>query len=306
MNLHKVGIVIPTLNAGPNFESLLENFKSLPIKNFRKLIIDSSSNDQTADISVQKGWEIEVIERKDFNHGRTRQFAVDLLSDCDLLFFLTQDVVITNPNVIDLLISPFNDQTIGAVCGRQLPHLNANPLATHLRIFNYSNESCIKDFKDIKKNGLKTAFMSNSFAAYRRKALLEVGGFPKNIIFGEDMYVAAKMILSKWRLSYEANAYCYHSHNYTLLEEFRRYFDVGVFYNRESWLNDNFRGGGPEGIRYVKSELKYLIRNNFFWIPRSIFSIFFKFVAYKLGKNEKMLPVSFKKMISMNKTFWVI
>jgi len=306
MNLHKVGIVIPTLNAGPNFESLLENFKSFPNTNFRKLIIDSSSNDQTADISVQKGWEIEVIERKDFNHGRTRQFAVDLLSDCDLLIFLTQDVVITNPNVIDLLISPFNDQTIGAVCGRQLPHLNANPLASHLRIFNYSNESCIKDFKDIKKNGLKTAFMSNSFAAYRRKALLEVGGFPKNIIFGEDMYVAAKMILSKWRLSYEANAYCYHSHNYTLLEEFRRYFDVGVFYNRESWLNDNFRGGGPEGIRYVKSELKYLIRNNFFWIPRSIFSIFFKFVAYKLGKNEKMLPVSFKKMISMNKTFWVI
>jgi len=306
MNLHKVGIVIPTLNAGPNFESLLESFKSLPNTNFRKLIIDSSSNDQTADISVQKGWEIEVIERKDFNHGRTRQFAVDLLSDCDLLIFLTQDVVITNPNVIDLLISPFNDQTIGAVCGRQLPHLNANPLASHLRIFNYSNESCIKDFKDIKKNGLKTAFMSNSFSAYRRKALLEVGGFPKNIIFGEDMYVAAKMILSKWRLSYEANAYCYHSHNYTLLEEFRRYFDVGVFYNRESWLNDNFRGGGPEGIRYVKSELKYLIRNNFFWIPRSIFSIFFKFVAYKLGKNEKMLPVSFKKMISMNKTFWVI
>ena len=145
MNLHKVGIVIPTLNAGPNFESLLESFKSLPNTNFRKLIIDSSSNDQTADISVQKGWEIEVIERKDFNHGRTRQFAVDLLSDCDLLIFLTQDVVITNPNVIDLLISPFNDQTIGAVCGRQLPHLNANPLASHLRIFNYSNESKHKD-----------------------------------------------------------------------------------------------------------------------------------------------------------------
>jgi len=304
MNLFKVGIVIPTLNPGSSFEQLLESLELLPFKNLRKLIIDSSSSDQTADISVKKGWELEVIRRKDFNHGGTRQFAVDLLSDCQLLIFLTQDVIITNPGVFNSLISPFSDPKVGAVCGRQLPHLDANPLAVHLRNFNYPKQSIVRDFKDIEKNGLKTAFMSNSFAAYRREALLEVGGFPKNIIFGEDMYVTAKMILSEWRVSYEANAYCLHSHNYTFLEEFKRYFDVGVFFNRELWLNDNFGGGVGEGLSYVKSEFIYLISNNFFWIPRSIFSNLCKFIAYKLGKNERFLPVSLKKVMTVNKMFW--
>ena len=42
---------------------------------------------------------------------------------------------------------------------------------------------------------MKTAFNSNSFAAYRRKALKDVGGFPINTILSEDMYVTAKMLL---------------------------------------------------------------------------------------------------------------
>jgi rhamnosyltransferase len=44
--------------------------------------------------------------------------------------------------------------------------------------------------------GIKAVFLSNSLAAYRRSALMAVGGFPKNVISGEDTIVAARLLLA--------------------------------------------------------------------------------------------------------------
>ena len=45
----------------------------------------------------------------------------------------------------------------------------------------------------------------------------------------------------------------YHSHNYTFFEEFKRYFDVGVFHEKESWILEEFGQASGEGANYVKS-----------------------------------------------------
>ena len=134
--------------------------------------------------------------------------------------------------------------------------------------------------------------------------LREVGGFPSNIIFGEDMYVAAKMLLAGWKVAYAGNAECYHSHNYTLIEECRRYFDIGVFHSREVWLNEKFGGAGNEGFRYVKSELKFLGLSMLHLWPSSILRNALKLFFYKLGKKEDLLPKSFKRKLGMNWRFW--
>jgi len=42
--------------------------------------------------------------------------------------------------------------------------------------------------------GLKAAFNSNSFSAYRVSVLKKIGGFKAGIIFGEDMLVAANVL----------------------------------------------------------------------------------------------------------------
>ncbi|BBM05676.1 hypothetical protein HAALTHF_27910n [Vreelandella aquamarina] len=78
--------------------------------------------------------------------------------------------------------------------------------------------------------------MSNSFAAYRREALLAAGGFPEGTILSEDMMAGARLLQQGWKLAYCADACVQHSHNYTLAAEFKRYFDIGVFHHREQWL----------------------------------------------------------------------
>lgn len=69
--------------------------------------------------------------------------------------------------------------------------------------------------------------MSNSFAAYRRSVFEELGGFPEHTILAEDMFMAAKMIESGYKVGYCAESAVRHSHNYRPREEFKRYFDTG-------------------------------------------------------------------------------
>ena len=162
-------------------------------------------------------------------------------------------------------------------------------------IINYPNESVIKDKKTAGKFGIKTVFISNSFAAYRKKALTNVGGFPGHLIMAEDMYATAKMVLAGWSIAYCSNAKVYHSHTYSITEEFRRYFDTGVFHAQEPWIKNNFGGTRNEGKKYAISEIKELLKKSPGKIPTSIIRNIAKWIGFKLGENERLIPLSAKK-----------
>jgi rhamnosyltransferase len=222
----------------------------------------------------------------------------------DVYVFLTQDACLADEQAIANIVEPFIDSEMGAVCGRQLPHLDALPLAQHARFFNYPGNVQVKAMTDVPRLGIKTAFISNSFAAYRGDALKAVGGFPVHVILSEDMYVGAKMLMSGWKVTYAGNAQCRHSHNYSITQEFERYFDIGVFQARESWIRQNFGGAGGEGMRYVKSELKFLGLRRFYLWPSAVVRNAVKLVGYKLGLQEARLPIALKRKLGMYKRYW--
>ncbi|MCL5796669.1 MAG: glycosyltransferase, partial [Gammaproteobacteria bacterium] len=186
-------------------------------------MIDSSSNDQTVVLAQQAGFQTHIIGKKEFNHGGTRQLAVSLLPlDTDVVVFLTQDALLATYDAIQKLVAVFEDEQVGCAYGRQLPHEDATVLAAHARLFNYGEQSYFRTSSDIPFYGIRTAFLSNSFAAYRVSALKKVGGFPNNLILAEDMIVAAKMLQSRYAVAYVADACVYHSHNYSPWQEFKR------------------------------------------------------------------------------------
>lgn len=300
-----IGVIIPTLNAGDKFEKLLESVNIQDMDLHRRIIIDSSSNDQTAEISKKFGWDVVAINREDFNHGATRQLGVEAISECDIVIFLTQDSILSSSDALRILVDSFKNSNVGAVYGRQLPNPDATALAAHARLFNYHEKSVIKSQEDAVRLGIKAAFISNSFAAYRREALVSVGGFPSDTILGEDIYVAAKMLIDKWKISYCAEAKVYHSHNYSMLEEFKRYFDIGVFHSRENWLIEKFGKVEGEGVRYVLSELQYVRKiSKWYLFPEVICRTIVKYLGYKLGLKEKMITKNIKPSMSMHRRFW--
>jgi rhamnosyltransferase len=304
VNSLRAALCIPTLNAGTKWIDWLIRLKSASAPFSEMLVIDSSSDDDTVRLAKEFGFKSQVIERRDFNHGGTRQLAVKHLSNSDVIVFMTQDAIIASPDAIERLLKPFGNDSVGLAFGRQLPHLDAGLIGAHARLFNYPDRSEIRALGSEKRLGLKAAFVSDSFAAYRRRALLDVGGFPPNVIFGEDMVVAARMLLSGWKVAYQADASVYHSHDYSLIQEFRRYFDIGVLHNRESWLLEQFGKPEGEGMRFVKSELSYLLRHNPALIPNSIFRTGLKYVGYRLGRMEERLPYCIKPTLSLNRNYW--
>lgn len=301
----KFTAIIPTYNAGTLWQKWIETYQNQSLKADQVIVIDSSSTDQTAVLAEQVGFFVKKIAKSEFNHGRTRNVAAALAStDSEILVFLTQDALLADSNSLRNLIKNFEDPEIAAVYGRQLPHRDANPLATHARLFNYPAESQIKSKADISSLGIKTAFMSNSFSAYRKSVFDELGGFPENTILAEDMHLAARMILADYKVAYSAEATVYHSHNYSLIEEFKRYFDIGVFQQKEAWIQDKFGKVGGEGKRFVLSELKFLWKKQPLIIPKAIFSTLFKFLGFKFGINWHKLPYFLCKQMSMHKGYW--
>lgn len=268
------------------------------------LVIDSSSDDGTADMARIERYRVHSINRRDFNHGGTRQTAIDLLGDTDIVIFLTQDAKLAHRDSIKNIVSSFAQDRVGAAYGRQLPRKTAGPFEAHARVFNYPAESRLQTTADIQRMGLKAAFISNSFSAYRISALKEVGGFPGNVIVSEDMHVAARMMASGWAVHYNADAVVEHSHGYTPFQEFQRYFDVGVFHARDAWLLEKFGAPHGEGLRFVASEWRYLGLQHFYLFPASIVRIALKLFGYRMGLIESRLPLSFKRSVSLQKAFW--
>jgi rhamnosyltransferase len=134
--------------------------------------------------------------------------------------------------------------------------------------------------------GFRAIFFSNSFGAYRRCALEKVGGFPRQSNFGEDTVVAARLLQSGWRLAYVADALAHHSHAYSHIEEFRRYYRIGQLHGSEPWLLRDFGKASTEGRKFAASEIKYLLKHAPWLIPDAIFRSGLKFLAYRFGRFD--------------------
>ena len=88
-----VSVIIPTLNAGTMIDDLLTSLEHQRRVPDEIIVVDSSSDDDTRDL-VRRHPEVRliVIDRKDFNHGGTRDMALRESSG-DFVLFLTQDAL---------------------------------------------------------------------------------------------------------------------------------------------------------------------------------------------------------------------
>ena len=300
----KYSVCIPTYNAEPYLNKLLLSVRQQS-PSCEIIVIDSSSADNTANIAKAHGAKTIVIQKKDFDHGGTRT-SIAQEAKGDILVFLTQDIMFDDSHALENLIKPFlKDEKIAAIYGRQLPNAGSSPFSAHLRLFNYSDSSYVRSFEDRSVYGIRTVFFSNSFSAYRKIALEDIGWFKKGLIFGEDTHAIAKLLFAGYKVAYAADAVVYHSHNYTVFEEFKRYFDIGVLHRTEDWILKEFGQTKGEGIKYIRSEALYLAKHNRYdLIPAFVFRNALKYLGYHLGLKNRSIPKSLTRRISMNKNWW--
>lgn len=298
-----VSVIIPTLNAERYIQGLISSLKRQTVKS-EVIVIDSSSSDNTVGIADSLGVKTKIIVRGSFDHGGTRNTAVKLAKG-DILVFLTQDAMPADEYLIEKLITPLKEPDIPASYGRQVPRGDAKPMERFSRLFNYHDKPLINDIECIPERGIKTFFFSNVCSAIRRKEFEEVGGFTEGLIMNEDMLLAHRLIMRGYRIAYVPDAKVIHSHNYSWLQQFRRYFDIGVFLKM---CNDSLKGLKIEdtGFKFVTEGIRYLVSNkSYTCLPYLFIEVISKFIGYKLGYHHNMLPLSVRRSFSMHSNYWL-
>ena len=246
-------VIIPTYNAEKaGIERLLISIKEQSIQPEKICIIDSSSTDNTVAICRKYGCDISIIDKISFNHGLTRQMGIDNNNGCDYAVFMTQDILLYDNNTLETLLSSFRHEDVSIAYGRQLTDETSSFIEKVSRQFNYPPHSIIKSKDDIEKYGISTAFCSDSFAVYKIKDLLSIGGFPKTD-FAEDMLAAAKIILMGKKVYYNAEAKVYHSHPYSIKTEYMRGRAIGKMHKENKWLIDTFGRAESKGKELLGS-----------------------------------------------------
>ena len=299
-----ISVIIPTYYAQDYLEKLLFALSTQTLKDFELIIIDSSSTDKTVEIAQKYTSNVIIIPQSEFDHGGTRSKAGKIAKG-EFLIYLTQDALPFDDFSLENALKVFANPNVSACYGRQIAYEDSSLFGTHLRLFNYGTQSYIRDKDDISTYGLKTAFLSDSFAVYRRSSLEAIGWFKDGLILGEDTYAGAKMVLDGFSIAYVADAKVYHSHSYSIMQEFKRYFDIGVFHAHEAWILQSFGKAEGEGMKYVKSEIKYLLAQKAWYkLPEFIVRNAMKYLGYKMGQKYKLFPLKVIKILSMHHRWW--
>lgn len=296
-----IGVVLLTYNARKHLPFCLPPLLNSPLAP-RVLVVDSSSNDGTIEEAARMGAETLVIPRDEFNHGATREMGRKYLGT-EIVVMMTQDAYPLDENMLEKLIEPVVKTRAAVSYARQIPHDGASVWESFPRSFNYPEKSQLRGIEDVDKYGIYTIFCSDSCAAYKNSVLDAIGGFGPTLSL-EDTFAVAKILKNGYKIAYVAEAVVKHSHSYTLLQEFRHYFDVGYARRQNQELISSFGGAEGRGKEFFLALLMKLYRDRPSLIPYAFVSTFVKWLGYRVGLVSLNAPLFLKKAFSGQDYYW--
>lgn len=281
-----VDIICPLYKAREYINQLHRNLKKQKNVNIASInYIVTNVNDNIEDILKELDCNYEIIEKEEFSHSLTREKTAKKCK-ADILVFITQDIIIESEYWLENLINGIENGECEAAYSRQL--CSNNTIEKYTREKNYPSESYIKTQDDIEKIGINAFFFSDASSAIKREIFVELNGYDgKNFPTNEDMYFAHKLITNGYRIKYCAESEVIHSHKFTFKQLYKRYYDTGVFFRQNEYLNNykvNKAGGGM--AKYV---LKRAIQDkNVKVLVRFVPDMAVRFIGMRMGKlNEK-------------------
>lgn len=307
-SLPKVSVIIPTLNAGEGFREMLRRLMEQSVPPLEIIVIDSESTDETLAIARSANVKLINVKKSEFDHGGTRNRAAVAASG-DLLMFMTQDAIPFDNRLIEQLTaglseSEGDDGRPVMAYARQLPRKDASILEKLAREHNYPHQSHIRRIHDVEQYGIKTFFCSNVCSAIPKAVFERFGRFQEPVMFNEDLFMAAKCILNGLSVAYRAEAKVIHSHNYSVKQQFNRFFDNGISMRMNRWIT-MYSSVGAAGSSLVKKQIKGLIASGrVHLLPKVVMESAAKLIGYKLGLHYHKLPGRMVRRVSMHPHIW--
>ena len=212
-----ISIIIPTYNAGHQFEKMVELLKNQKIDgNIEIIVVDSGSKDITREICVSKEITLIEISNSDFSHSFARNLGAEK-SNGDILVFMTQDALPSSHDWLKKLVEPIVSEEITAVsCAESCPE--GTDLYYRICSFNHSKYvgffdkdvvgsiSKCNDVDSLRKNSslndVSCAIRKDIFMKYRYR-----------FDYAEDLDLGVRLIKDGYKIKILSNLYTIHGHN---------------------------------------------------------------------------------------------
>ncbi|MGN6372009.1 MAG: glycosyltransferase family 2 protein [Solirubrobacteraceae bacterium] len=302
-----ISIVVPVKNGGSDLLRCLQAISGQRVSEpVEIVVIDSGSTDRSVALAREYGAVIREIPPHEFNHGASRNLGASLAKG-DVLVFISQDAYPVDDLWLQRLVQPLRSEPgVAGVYGRQLPHDGARPPEVYFLNFLYGPHARRQHAHTARDLNMQTTLFSNVNSAMSRAAW-ERFPFVEDIVMSEDQDWSRRVLLAGQRIAYEPKAAVRHSHNYTLLSAFRRFFDSGASAERAYLAGDRESSKvlRSAAIRYATGELVWLWRaGQRRWIPYAVVYESVKMVGLVLGANHRRLPLVLKRKLSAMPAFW--
>jgi len=237
----KASVVIPTLNAGPVLDRVLETVTSQETPwPYEILVIDSGSTDGTLEtVAKYPSVKLHKINKKDFNHGGTRNLGAELTSG-EFIAFLTHDALPANTRWLRNLVRSLEKHPHAAgAFGKHLPYPEASAftkrdLTAHFDGF-LREPLCVSQETNQKRYDKKDQgwrqflhFYSDNNSIMRRSIWEKIPY--REVKFGEDQVWADDIIAAGYNKVYAVRAVVYHSHDFDPAENQERNMTEAAFF----------------------------------------------------------------------------
>jgi GT2 family glycosyltransferase len=287
-----ISVVIPVKNGGDDLSRCLAGIARQEIDEpVEIVVVDSGSEDGSADRARAVGAIVHEIPATEFGHGRTRNLGV-ALSSGELVVFTSQDAVAADDDWLTRLAEAARrSPDVAGAYGRQLPHPGARPPEVFFLDFMYGSTERTQRLSAGHELTYETTLFSNVNAAIPR-AVLERFPFRDDLTMSEDQEWSRRALRAGYALVYEPRAAVRHSHPYTVASAFRRFFDSGISAEHSYVDGDESKAAlRRAGTRYAQEELAWLWRSGRRrWIPYTVVYESAKFAGLQLGLRHERLP----------------
>jgi rhamnosyltransferase len=261
--------------------------------------IDSGSTDGTPDVAAAFNLTTRYIRKADFNHSRTRNYAV-AIAQHEIVVFLSQDAIPYNDCWLARLVAHFADPTVGAVYGRQIPPKGISPVRQCTMEYLYPNKREVRDPSLVQNLNLSMLRFSNANCAIR-KDLLRALRFDERALVCEDHGMCRDILSKGYKVIYEPEAAVLHGHDRSLYSEFQWAVDNGISLARMGILGT--RSSARTEIRYglqctAQQVKQFLRQHDYGHVATCLIFNLLRWFGVQLGKREAQLPSSILQFIS--------
>ena len=284
-----VSIVIPTLNPGRAFGTVLHRIMGQGRTPLEIVCADSGSTDAIRHIVSQFPL-ARFLETAEPVGPRTWNRAVEDARG-EVVVFLAQDALPGNGDWLNHLTTPFDDPSVGGVYGRQQVSIDGDPLSG----FRLAQRYCAEPHRRRIRVGDLVAYKSLPFfidnAAVRRSVWRGIH-FNEHLPVGADRVWARQVVLASYTIAYAPDALAISDARPSLNAEYRRAILTG--YTDEHYGDE---GGTlwPDSRHFAKRASWYLIRG-LAWgrLPYLAVEDVVQRYGYKLGRRLDRLSPQFR------------